>query len=769
MSVHSNATCVRSVVLAILTAITSLGASSAAFAAERVVHVKVRADSEHPGNEAFRAMDGNPGSIWHSLWRPLAAVTDLPHEIVVDLCGVYEISGFTYVPRPGARNGRIKNYEAYLSGVNTVSVPLAGDIGKPVAKGAFPKPDGENVVTFAAPVKGRYFRLRALSNVTAGQNTWAGIGDLKLHCEGVKFVGKPWSLKVDYPKAGNDVIALIEGFPLLAKFLELHDPWSWDPIALKDQLFPKGIEAFGGEEKRGVFVDRRTTCDWQKVSYAEAAERKPADNPGQRIWKHHAYETNYYALKSARPLIRMHLGRPLLNHVDKMKVLFPKLKQTARRDIPARMDRIVEALKPYGAKKLPKNYKSQPYILPGGTRMTITDYTVDGWSARYGDSDSDDVRIKIDFEPAAAPANRKLMPQLVPWRAADAGREVKDAPAGTLGHLQPLAPAAAAARKAAGGTGSARQWSDKADGFASVDALGQNGTTGGAGGKVVTVTNQADLEKYALMKEPYIIRVKGEIKMTEKKNPKTRYEKLTTREIHIASDKTIIGVGKSGHIVGGGFFIGPGMHNIILRNLTIRDTFVPGDWAGLTNDFDGLQMDDAHHVWVDHCHFSRHGDGCLDSRAGTTYLTVSWTIFSDHNKTFGVGWDRKVTAQITLHHSWFRNMGCRSPGAGQVLRAHYYNNYLQNIRVCSHRALIGTNLIIQNSHFNNVTAPQRQTDATVTMIATGCIYKNTRADHARCGRVFFDASRFYPYTLDKAAEIPGLLGKFAGPQENIGK
>ena len=32
--------------------------SSVAFAADRVVHVKVRADSEHPGNEAFRAMDG---------------------------------------------------------------------------------------------------------------------------------------------------------------------------------------------------------------------------------------------------------------------------------------------------------------------------------------------------------------------------------------------------------------------------------------------------------------------------------------------------------------------------------------------------------------------------------------------------------------------------------------------------------------------------------------------------------------------------------------
>ena len=176
---------------AVAVAVTLMLACAAAYAADRVVHVKVRADSEHPGLEAFKAMDGNPGSIWHTLWKPPAAVTPLPHEIVFDLGGVYEISGFTYVPRPNTRNGRIKNYEAYLSGPNTTSTPLAKDIGEPVAKGAFEKPDAENVINFDAPVKGRYFRLRALSNVT-GQGTWAGIGDLKLHCEGVKFVGKPW-------------------------------------------------------------------------------------------------------------------------------------------------------------------------------------------------------------------------------------------------------------------------------------------------------------------------------------------------------------------------------------------------------------------------------------------------------------------------------------------------------------------------------------------------------------------------------------------------
>ena len=44
-------------------------------------------------------------------------------------------------------------------------------------------------------------------------------------------------------------------------------------------------------------------------------------------------------------------------------------------------------------------------------------------------------------------------------------------------------------------------------GFASVNALGQNGTTGGAGGPTVTVTTADQLEDYAGRAGPYIIMV----------------------------------------------------------------------------------------------------------------------------------------------------------------------------------------------------------------------------------------------------------------------
>ena len=71
------------------------------------------------------------------------------------------------------------------------------------------------------------------------------------------------------------------------------------------------------------------------------------------------------------------------------------------------------------------------------------------------------------------------------------------------------------------------------DGFASVNALGQNGTTGGAGGPTVTVTTAAELADYAGRPSPYIIMVSGTISFDDM--------------ITVVANKTIIGVGSTAH------------------------------------------------------------------------------------------------------------------------------------------------------------------------------------------------------------------------------
>jgi pectate lyase len=293
------------------------------------------------------------------------------------------------------------------------------------------------------------------------------------------------------------------------------------------------------------------------------------------------------------------------------------------------------------------------------------------------------------------------------------------------------------------------------EGFAAVTGMNQAGTFGGRDGEVVTVTTQDELTLYTRVTEPLTIRVQGTITLQPKGT-----------EIQVFPNKTIVGVGADAAIVQGGFFVPPNAFNIIIRNLTIRDAFVEEDPNGDANDFDAIQMDSAHHVWIDHCHLQRMGDGLIDSRLDTTYLTVSWSILSDHNKTFGIGWTDNVTTQMTLHHNWIRDSNQRNPSVDNVLRAHLYDNFLQRIASYGNWARGGTNMVLQNTVFEEVTDPHYAD--TGTLYAAGNLYRRTSGRQETQGDAFFNPETFYEYTLDPAADVEELLASCAGPLETLG-
>ncbi|WP_410088285.1 pectinesterase family protein [Streptomyces sp. t39] len=327
--------------------------------------------------------------------------------------------------------------------------------------------------------------------------------------------------------------------------------------------------------------------------------------------------------------------------------------------------------------------------------------------------------------------------------------------AGAFAGTQEPVPAEAAAGPAAAG------WADDvADGFASVDALGQNGTYGGRGGATVTVKTLADLEKYATAAEPYVIVVAAAITM----NPKGK-------EIRVASDKTIIGSGTSGHIVGGGFFLGQGVHNVIIRNLTIRDSY-EGVWNDKDHDWDAIQMDGAHHVWIDHNDLRNMADGLIDSRKDTTYVTVSWNRLGNNNKTFGIGWTENVTAELTIHHNWIRESEQRNPSTDNVARAHLYNNYLQDVPGTAITTSYGnysrgaTRMLLENSWFEGLRNPVTK-DATASVVQRGNVFPGTSGRN-ESGGTAFDARAYYPYTLDATADVPALLKAGSGPRSTLG-
>ncbi|MER7107579.1 pectinesterase family protein [Streptomyces sp. NPDC000229] len=326
-----------------------------------------------------------------------------------------------------------------------------------------------------------------------------------------------------------------------------------------------------------------------------------------------------------------------------------------------------------------------------------------------------------------------------------------------LGVAAPAAEAVPVSVQAQSHTSGPHQ-ADEPHGFASL----AGGTTGGKGGKVVTVRTQTDLARYAGATEPYTIRVAGSIDVEP-----------FGSSITVASDKTIVGVGTSGEIVHGELQLKPGTHNVIIRNLTIRDSYVEGDWDGKTTDFDGIQMDSVHHVWIDHNRFTHMGDGLLDVRKDSQYVTVSYNRFDNHNKAFGIGWTDNVTTQITIDHNWFSGTKQRNPSADNCAYAHLFNNYLSAqvadgdpVWSYGNWARGKTRMVIENSYYEDVQHPH-QADPTAELVERGSILRGTTGRHDEWGAAF-EPRDFYAYRLDPAAAVPALVKRFSGPQRTIG-
>ncbi|WP_447008967.1 pectate lyase family protein [Saccharothrix sp. DSM 118769] len=301
------------------------------------------------------------------------------------------------------------------------------------------------------------------------------------------------------------------------------------------------------------------------------------------------------------------------------------------------------------------------------------------------------------------------------------------------------------------GTTGGGGWPATPDGFA-----GAAGTTGGAGGTTVTVTDQAGLERYAAAAEPYVIRVDRAITITP-----------LGREVPVASNKTVVGVGTRGEVVGGGFRLNAGTGNVIIRNLTIRDTRVASDDPDDKDfDHDGVQMDTADRIWIDHNRIVRMNDGLVDSRKDTTNLTVSWNVLAEGNKSFGIGWTDNVTARTTIHHNWIHDTNSRNPSTDNVAHAHLYNNHLQDVRGYGNYSRGKTRMVLENSYFDNVRDPYYK-DATAELRQSGSIVVGSTGKQ-QTGGAAFTPSDFYPYTLDEAADVPALLRTCAGPQPDIG-
>ncbi|KAI1139656.1 polysaccharide lyase family 1 protein [Hypoxylon sp. FL0543] len=215
------------------------------------------------------------------------------------------------------------------------------------------------------------------------------------------------------------------------------------------------------------------------------------------------------------------------------------------------------------------------------------------------------------------------------------------------------------------------------------------GTTGGAAGETVTVTDVDSLVNAAEQEGPLTIIVSGAITGAAK--------------VHVSANKTIYGEAGSS-LTGVGFYIRR-TSNVIVRNMKIAKVEAENG--------DAIGIDGSSNVWVDHCDLSgdlNRGkddyDGLVDISHGSEWVTVSNTYFHDHWKASLVGHSDSNAAEDrgALHVTYAGNHFYRTYSRAPLVRfgtVHIVNTFWDTLLASGVNCRMGAQVLIQSSAFRN--------------------------------------------------------------------
>jgi hypothetical protein len=131
--------------------------------------IKVTADSEEAGNEARCIIDGDAATFWHTAWS--REKPGYPHWVVLELETPVTVKGISMVERQDMANGRIGEYEVFISADGE-------QWGNAAGRGTV----AHGTVEFDSPRTGRFVKLLALKPVHP-DHPWASLAELELIVE----------------------------------------------------------------------------------------------------------------------------------------------------------------------------------------------------------------------------------------------------------------------------------------------------------------------------------------------------------------------------------------------------------------------------------------------------------------------------------------------------------------------------------------------------------------------------------------------------------
>ncbi|MDT0344907.1 pectate lyase family protein [Streptomyces litchfieldiae] len=267
------------------------------------------------------------------------------------------------------------------------------------------------------------------------------------------------------------------------------------------------------------------------------------------------------------------------------------------------------------------------------------------------------------------------------------------------------------------------------------------GTTGGAGGRTVTVSNASDFIAAAGSSERLQIQVNTTINLSSM--------------ARVTSNKTIIGVGTSGRINGSGLNVS-NASNVIIQNLSFTNS----------ND-DGINVQYSTNVWIDHNEFSNPNDGALDIKRASTGVTVSWNHTYDSDKNMLLGHSDSNASEdvgklrVTYHHNWFDGVNQRNPRVRFGDPVHVYNNYYNDIGSYGVASTENAGVLVEANYFEDTEDPFHLGEGSSDdgrLVARNNHFVNSGSGQTG-GSV---ASIPYGYSADPAANVKSIVMNGAG-------
>ncbi|HEU5472366.1 MAG TPA: hypothetical protein VFV67_17070 [Actinophytocola sp.] len=278
-------------------------------------------------------------------------------------------------------------------------------------------------------------------------------------------------------------------------------------------------------------------------------------------------------------------------------------------------------------------------------------------------------------------------------------------------------------------------------GWAGVNALGQNGVTGGAGGPVVTATTSEQFLDYIDTVGPLVIRVQGTMNITSKQG--------------VRPNKTIVGVGTSGVINGGGLDFYRSF-NVIVRNLKFTNA-----------EDDAVNVgQNSHHIWIDHNEFVTPVDGSIDIVRGAEYVTVSWNWFNQTDKTMLIGHSDSNSGEdtghltVTIHHNFFDGSRQRHPRVRFGEPVHVFNNYFRGNELYGVASTMNGGVLLEGNYFENVPFPCFSASGYAESGPGRLVQRNnifTGSGACEVAGGVAEPRNSYAYTLDPTANVPALV------------